>query len=40
MREKYPTAALATIELPADRWNTLGRGEGELVAYVQPRDLG
>jgi phosphohistidine phosphatase len=40
MREKYPTAALATIDLPAGRWNTLGRGGGELVAYVQPRDLG
>jgi phosphohistidine phosphatase len=40
MREKYPTAALATIDVPADRWSALGRGGGgELVAYVQPRDL-
>ena len=40
MREKYPTAALATIELPAARWSALERGGGELVAYVRPRDLG
>ena len=39
MREKYPTAALATIDVPADRWSALGRGGGELVAYVRPRDL-
>jgi phosphohistidine phosphatase len=39
MREKYPTAALATIDVPADRWTALGRGGGELVAYVRPRDL-
>jgi phosphohistidine phosphatase len=39
MREKYPTAALATIDVPADRWGALGRGGGELVAYVRPRDL-
>jgi hypothetical protein len=38
MREKYPTAALATIDVPADRWSALGRGGGELVAYVRPRD--
>jgi phosphohistidine phosphatase len=39
MREKYPTGALATIDVPADRWSALGRGGGELVAYVRPRDL-
>jgi phosphohistidine phosphatase len=39
MREKYPTAALATIDLPAHRWSALERGGGELVAYVRPRDL-
>jgi phosphohistidine phosphatase len=38
-REKYPTAALATIDVPANRWGALGRGGGELVAYVRPRDL-
>jgi phosphohistidine phosphatase len=40
LREKYPTAALATIDLPADRWSAVERGSGELVAYVRPKDLG
>jgi phosphohistidine phosphatase len=39
MREKYPTAALATIDLPAERWSAIERGSGELVGYVRPRDL-
>jgi phosphohistidine phosphatase len=39
MREKYPTAALATIDLPAGRWSEIERGGGELVAYVRPGDL-
>jgi phosphohistidine phosphatase len=39
MREKYPTAALATIDLPTDRWSAIERGSGELVGYVRPRDL-
>jgi phosphohistidine phosphatase len=40
LREKYPTGALATIDLPADRWSAIQRGGGVLVAYVRPRDLG
>jgi phosphohistidine phosphatase len=39
MKEKYPTAALATIDLPADAWRTVERASGELIAYVRPRDL-
>jgi phosphohistidine phosphatase len=39
MREKYPTAALATIDLPADRWDAIERGSGELVGFVRPKDL-
>jgi phosphohistidine phosphatase len=39
MREKYPTGALATIELPADSWSRIERGSGHLVAYVRPADL-
>jgi phosphohistidine phosphatase len=39
MEEKYPTAALATIDLSADDWSEIERGSGELVAYVRPRDL-
>jgi phosphohistidine phosphatase len=39
LTEKLPTAALATIELPADRWDAIEPGSGELVGYVRPRDL-
>jgi phosphohistidine phosphatase len=39
MEEKYPTAALATIDLAANDWSAIERGSGELVAYVRPRDL-
>jgi phosphohistidine phosphatase len=39
MEEKYPTAALATIDLPAADWGAIEAGSGELVAYVRPRDL-
>jgi phosphohistidine phosphatase len=39
MSEKYPTAALATIDLPARRWSTVRRGSGTLVAFVRPKDL-
>ena len=40
MREKYPTAALATIDLPEQDWSAIERGSGVLVAYVRPVDLG
>jgi phosphohistidine phosphatase len=39
MEEKYPTAALATIDLSANDWSAVERGNGALVAYVRPRDL-
>jgi phosphohistidine phosphatase len=39
MEKKYPTAALATIDLSADDWSTVERGSGDLVAYVRPCDL-
>jgi phosphohistidine phosphatase len=39
IEEKYPTAALVTIDLPADDWSATERGDGEVVAYVRPRDL-
>jgi phosphohistidine phosphatase len=39
LREKYPTGALATIDLPAERWSAIERGSGELLAYVRPKDL-
>jgi phosphohistidine phosphatase len=36
---KYPTAALATLELAVSSWSALDRGTAELVALVRPRDL-
>lgn len=39
MSEKYPTAALATIDLRAKRWSTVRRGSGGLAGFVRPKDL-
>jgi phosphohistidine phosphatase len=36
---KFPTAALATLELRIDDWSELGPGSAELLAFVRPRDL-
>ena len=36
---KYPTAALATLELSASSWRELDDGAADLVALVRPRDL-
>jgi phosphohistidine phosphatase len=37
--EKYPTATLAEIALPAERWADLDEGTGELRRLIRPRDL-
>jgi phosphohistidine phosphatase len=36
---KYPTAALAVIELPIARWADAGRAVGEVSLFVTPREL-
>lgn len=38
MRRKYPTAALATFETPAD-WARLEPGQCRLRSFVRPKDL-
>lgn len=38
VRKKFPTAALATLELDAS-WRELGPESAELVAYVKPKEL-
>jgi phosphohistidine phosphatase len=38
MREKFPTAALATLEFD-DAWRELAPGAGAAVAFVRPREL-
>lgn len=37
---KFPTGALATLELDRHRWADVRPGDAELVAYVVPRELG
>jgi phosphohistidine phosphatase len=38
VREKFPTAALATLELDAS-WPQLAPGSAELLAFVRPKEL-
>ena len=37
--EKFPTAALARIELPADQWADVQPGTGKIVELILPREL-
>jgi phosphohistidine phosphatase len=37
--EKFPTGALATLELDIERWRDLDHGTGTAVALVTPRSL-
>ena len=39
LREKFPTGALATLEVEIDDWSKLKAGAATLVAYACPRDL-
>jgi phosphohistidine phosphatase len=36
---KYPTAALAQLDLPIDHWADIGKRTGQLKRFVRPRDL-
>ena len=36
---KYPTGALAVIELPAHRWREIEPGSGEIVELILPKEL-
>ncbi|MDQ0509410.1 SixA phosphatase family protein [Ancylobacter amanitiformis] len=37
---KYPTGALAVIDLPVEDWSQVATGEGTLERFVTPRALG
>jgi phosphohistidine phosphatase len=37
--EKYPTAAIARMELNVNHWSELERGLGHLTHFIRPRDL-
>ena len=39
LREKYPTAALAVLRFQIEDWREVGRGVGDLVDFVRPKDL-
>ena len=39
LEAKFPTAALATLALPAATWSRLARADALLDAYVVPREL-
>ncbi len=36
---KYPTATLAEISLPVQRWSDVREGAGTLTRFIRPRDL-
>lgn len=40
MTKKFPTAALATLEVAIDRWSDLAPGSARLTGFVRPKDLG
>ncbi len=40
IREKFPTAAIAVLDFPADDWASLAPGAGRLDRFVTPRALG
>jgi phosphohistidine phosphatase len=39
LAQKYPTGALAAIDLPGDRWTDIGDATGVLSRFVTPREL-
>lgn len=39
VENKFPTAALALIELETERWEDVERGGGEIVDLILPREL-
>jgi phosphohistidine phosphatase len=39
LKEKFPTGALAILEVPIDRWEQLAPSSATLVVFVRPRDL-
>lgn len=39
LQSDFPTAALAVFEFDIDLWSAVERGEGDLQAFVRPRDL-
>ena len=34
----FPTGAFALVELPQERWNTVGPGSGKILELILPKD--
>lgn len=39
LHDDYPTAAVTILEFEIESWSGVERGEGELEAFIRPRDL-
>ena len=39
LHDDYPTAAVTILEFEIESWSAVERGEGELEAFIRPRDL-
>lgn len=39
VEEKFPTASVAVLRLPVDRWQDMRAGTATLARFVRPRDL-
>lgn len=39
LEEKYPTAALAVLNFPVERWRDVEPGKGRLTHFLKPREL-
>lgn len=39
VERKFPTAGLATIKLPVDRWNAVTAGIGEIAELILPKEI-
>ena len=39
VEEKFPTASLAELSIPVDRWADIGANSAALTRFVRPRDL-
>jgi phosphohistidine phosphatase len=37
--DRFPTSALAALELPTNHWSEVREGSGHIVALIAPRDL-
>ncbi len=39
IEDKFPTASICEIQLPAAQWSDLTEGSGKIMRFVRPRDL-